>query len=112
MVKETYDFKSKHHLGQCEELETRIGKDLYDTVSSLKYKKSTENFQEQMKEDISSVNSLTDVFIFADKANNIYKASPEYIKKFWRKMQQTYAKSQQNISKSQSILKSKTLLKN
>ena len=78
-------FKSKHHLGQCEELET-FGKDLYDTVSSLKYKKSTENFQEQMKEDISSVNSLTDVFIFAEKANNIYKASPEYIKNFWRKM--------------------------
>ena len=39
-----------------------------------------------MKEDISSVNSLTDVFMFAEKANNIYKASPEYIKNFWRKM--------------------------
>ena len=36
MVKETYCFRSKHHPGQCKELET-FEKDLYNIVSSLKY---------------------------------------------------------------------------
>ena len=85
MAKETYGFKSKHHPGQCKELET-FKKDLWNIVSSLKYRKSTDYFQEQMKEDISSINSSLDVFIFADKTNNIYKAPPEQCKNFWREM--------------------------
>ena len=56
MVKEIYGFKSKHRPGQCKELET-FENDLYNTVSSLKYRKSNDDFQEQMKEDISSINS-------------------------------------------------------
>ena len=70
MAKETYGFKSKYHTGQCNELET-FEKDLYNIVSSLKYRKSTDDFQEQMKDDISSINSSLNVFIFADKTNNI-----------------------------------------
>ena len=35
-----------------------------------------------MKEDVSSINSSTEVLIFADKTNNIYKATPEQYKKF------------------------------
>ena len=80
MAKETYGFKSKYHPGQCNELET-FEKDLYNIVSSLKYRKSTDDFQEQMKEDISIINSSSDVFIFADKTNNIYKAPPEQYQK-------------------------------
>ena len=81
MVKETNGFKSKHHPGQCKELET-FEKDLYNIVSSLKYIKPTDDFQEQKKEDISSINSSPDVFIFADKTNNISKAPPQKCKNF------------------------------
>ena len=80
MVKETYGFKSNHYPAQYTELEI-FKKDLYNIVSSLKYRKSTDDFQEQMKEDISSINSSLDIFKFADKTNNIYKASPEQYKK-------------------------------
>ena len=80
MVKETYSFQSKHHPGQCKELET-FEKVLYSIVSSLKYRKSTDDFQEQMKEDISSIISSPGVFIFAGKSNNIHKAPPEQYKK-------------------------------
>ena len=80
MDKETYGFKSKHHPGQCKELETSE-KDLYNIVSSLKHRKPTDDFQEQMKEDISNINFTQDVFIFVGKANNICKASPEQYKK-------------------------------
>ena len=100
MVKETYGFKSKHHPGQCKELET-FEKDLYNIVSSLKYRKSTDDFQEQMKEDISSINFPPDVFIFPDKTNNIYKAPSEQYKKLLKgNVTKTYKKSTERFEKS------------
>ena len=50
-VKETCGFKSKSPSGQYKEIET-FKKDLYNIVSSLKYRKSTEDFHEQMEKDI------------------------------------------------------------
>ena len=100
MVKETYGVKPKHHPGQCKELET-FEKDLYNIVSSLKYRKSTDDFQEQMKEDISNINSSPDVFIFANKTNNIYKAPPEQYKKFLKEnVTKAYKKSTERLEKS------------
>ena len=54
---------------------------IYNIVSSLKYRKLTDDFQEEIKEDMSSINSSADVFIFAVETNNIYKAPPEQYKK-------------------------------
>ena len=99
MVKETYGFKSKYHPGQCKELET-FEKDLSNVVSSLKYRKSTDDFQEQMKEDISSINSSLDIFKFADKTNKIYKASPEQYKKPLKdNVTQTYKTLRERLEK-------------
>ena len=95
MVKGTYGFKSEHHLGQCRELEI-FKKVLYNIVSSLKYRKSTDDFQEQTKEDISSINSSTGVFIFTDHSNNLYKASLEQYKKLLK----------ENVTKSKCLEKS------
>ena len=54
-----------------------------------------------MKEDISSINSSPDVFIFADKTNNIYKALPEQYKKFLKEnVTKTYKKSTERLEKS------------
>ena len=95
MVKGTYGFKSEHHPGQCKELET-LKKVLYNIVSSLKYRKSPDDFQEQTKEDISSINSSTGVFIFADHSNNLYKAPLEQYKKLLK----------ENVTKSKRLQKS------
>ena len=46
MVKERSGFKFKHYSGQCKELKT-FEKDLHNPVSSLKYRKPTDDFQEQ-----------------------------------------------------------------
>ena len=81
MVKETYGFKSKHHPVQCKELET-FEKDLYNIVSSLKYRKSTDDFQEQMKEDISSINYSPDVFILKIRLIIYTKHDQNNIKNF------------------------------
>ena len=59
------------------------------------------NFQEQMKEDISSINSSPDVFIFEYKTNNICKAPPEQYKKLLKdNVTKTYKKSTKRIKKS------------
>ena len=61
-----------------------------------------------MKEDISSINSSPDAFIFEYKTNNICKAPPEQYKKLLKENVTKAYKSQQNVSKSQSIWKPKT----
>ena len=59
------------------------------------------NFQEQMKEDISSITSSPDVFIFEYKTNNICKIPPEQYKKLLKKnATKTYKKSTKHIEKS------------
>ena len=80
MNKETYGFKLKHHPGLRKELET-FEKELFDIISFLKFGNTITNFQKQLKEDISSINSYPNVFILADKTNNIYKTTPEQYKK-------------------------------
>ena len=49
--KETYGFKSKNPSDECKETET-FKKDLCNIVSSLKYRKSSDDFHEQMEKDI------------------------------------------------------------
>ena len=54
-----------------------------------------------MKEDISSINSSPDVFISADKTNNIYKAPPEQYKNLLKEnVTKTYKKSTERLEKS------------
>ena len=71
-----HGFKSKHHPGIIKQLET-FEKELFDIVSSLKFRNITDDFQKQLKEDISNIKLSADVLILADKTNNIYKATPE-----------------------------------
>ena len=54
-----------------------------------------------MKEDISIINSSSDVFIFANKTNNIYKAPPEQNKKRLKEnATKTYTKLTERLEKS------------
>ena len=72
---ETFGFKSKHHPCQLRELDN-FEKDLFNVVSSLKFRKLNDNFEEKMKSDISEIKSSPNVFTFEDKTSNIYKAAP------------------------------------
>ena len=54
-----------------------------------------------MKDDISSINSSLNVFIFADKTNNIYKAPPEQYQKLLKEnVTKTLKKSTEYLEKS------------
>ena len=62
MNKETYGFKSKTSPWHYKRME----KELFDIASSLKFRNSTEGFQNNKP-------PPPDVLIFPDKINNIYK---------------------------------------
>ena len=78
--KETYGFKSKHHPSQSKYLEA-FEKDLFNMANSPKFSQVRNDFQQKMKKDIAQIKSSNDVFIFADKTNNLYKSSPKEYKK-------------------------------
>ena len=97
--KEAYGFKSKHHHDIRKELET-FERDLFDIASSLKFRNTTDDFQNQLKEYVSSINSSPNVLLFADKTNNIYKATPEQYKKLLKdNITKTYKKSSYYLEK-------------
>ena len=79
MVKETNGFKYRHYPCKLKEVET-FEKDLYNIVSSLKYKNSTD--QKQLKEDILSIKSSQNVFIFADQTEIYTKHQQNNAKSF------------------------------
>ena len=66
----------KHHPGQLKEL-NNFEKDLFNVISSLKFRKLNENFHEKMKSDILDIKPSPNVLIFADKTSGIYKATPQ-----------------------------------
>ena len=55
-------------------------KDLYGIVTSIKHRNVNNNFQEKLKLDISKIRSSANMFIFADKTNNIYEMKPQDMK--------------------------------
>ena len=52
-------------------------KDLYGIVTSIKYRSVSNNFQKILKSDITKIKSSANMFIFADKSNNIYEMKPQ-----------------------------------
>ena len=77
---ETFGFKSKYHPRQLKELEN-FEKDLFNIVNCLKFRNVNDDFQEQMKSDLSDIKASPDVLMFADKTSNIYKVPPQEYKK-------------------------------
>ena len=99
MNKEAYGLKSKHHPGIIKQLET-FEKELFHIASSLKFRNTTDDFQKQLKEDISNIKSSPDVLIFAGKTNNIYKVTLEQYQKLLKKyVTKTYKKSSDLLEK-------------
>ena len=94
METEKFGFKSKNCPPQCRELQN-FQNDLYNIITRIKYRKSKDNFQAKMKEDISKIKaSSPNVLVFADKMTNIYQVSPsKYNKLLNDNVTKTYMKS-------------------
>ena len=78
--KETFDFKSKRCPPHCSDLIT-LEKDLSHMVKSLKFIHVKHLFQRELSEDIRKIKSSPNVFVFADKGNNIYEMLKDHHKK-------------------------------
>ena len=96
---ETFQLKSKHHPCQLRKLDN-FQKDLFKVVASLEFRKLNDSFEGKMKPDISEIKSSLNVFIFTQKASNIYKAARrEYNKVLKDNITKFYKKSTDRIEK-------------
>ena len=75
-------------------------KGLCNVVTSLKFRKLNNSFQEKMKSDILDIKSSLNMLIFADKTSNIYKAAlQEYNKLLKDNITKSYNKSTDRLEK-------------
>ena len=75
-------------------------KDLLNIAKSIKFRAVHNDFRQTMKEDTAQIKSSCDVFIFADKTNNLYKSSPqEYQKLLFNNITKSYQKSTKRLEK-------------
>ena len=96
----TYGFKSRNHPPQITLLE-EFEKDPCGVVTSIKYRNVNNNFQEKLKSEISKIKSSANMFIFADKTNNIYEMKPQdHEKLIMENIAKTYQKAPDKLEKS------------
>lgn len=96
----TYGFKTRNYPKQCTELE-EFEKDLLNMVKLIQFKNSTDAFQTKIKSDIATIKESPNVFIFADKTNNVYEMTPtDHEKLLADNITKTYKKAPQKLEKS------------
>lgn len=95
----TFGFKSRNHPKQCKEIEN-FEKDVLETVKTIKFKRSRDEFQTKMRNDCSEIKKSDNVYIFADKTNNIYEMSQhQHEKLLMENITKTYKKAPENLEK-------------
>ena len=67
-----YIFKSRKSPPQHKEL-IEFENDLVKLMQNVKFKHFSNDFQDQMKSDIESIKKSKNIYVFADKTNNLYE---------------------------------------
>ena len=65
---------SKNTPPQCAELE-QFEHDLFMLAKNIKFKKTYDKFQNQLKSDVLNIKNNSNILVFADKTNNVYELS-------------------------------------
>ena len=95
--KETYGFKSNFNPTPSKNL-LEFEKDLIALVKSVKFRRWTNKFQEQMKKDAKDINKTDKIIVKADKTSNMYKLTiDEYNKLLLNNITKTYRKADTEI---------------
>ena len=93
---ETYGLKTTITPKQVPEL-IEFEKELISMVPDLKFKRFTNNFQQQLRKDINSMKSSNKLYVPADKTTNMYKVTPqEYDRLLTNSITKTYKKTNNN----------------
>eukprot|EP00795_Rhopilema_esculentum_P011087 gene11087-biopygen13455 len=72
----TFGFKSRKCPPQNEDLDA-FESDLLNMIKHIQFRKTHDQFQDQLREDIKKINASTKAFIPADKTTNYYKLDSE-----------------------------------
>ena len=92
-LQENFGFKSRNTPPPQAELEY-FENDLFDMISSIKFRNRKDEFQKTLKDDIRKINASEKAFIFADKTTNIYELSPDdHLKLLKDNITKTYKKA-------------------
>ena len=88
-----YIFNSRKTAPQHKDL-IAFENDLVKLMQSVAFKHSYNDFQDQMKSDIESIKKSKNIYIFADKTNNLYETDiKNYNKLLINNISKTYKKS-------------------
>ena len=75
-------------------------KDIQTMIESIKFRSSQNEFQKKLKEDIKLINSSKNIFLSADKTQNIYEIKKEDYEKIIREnVTKTYKKTDMSLPK-------------
>ena len=74
---------------------------MFDIIKSIKFRKVRNKFQEELKEDLSKIRKSRNMFVFADKTNNVYEMkSEDHEKPILENITKTYQKAPKKLEKS------------
>ena len=68
-IKETYGFKSKFTPKQPEELKN-FKNEMFDRISQVKFRKTWDNFQHEMKKNLRKIGKSKSLIVLSDKTTN------------------------------------------
>ena len=93
----TYGFKTLKNAPQCSDL-TGFENDLNNLIANLKYSDKITPFQKRLSKDIKKINSSPNLFVKADKTNNIYEVDKKTYQKLLKdNVTSTYKIAEQDI---------------
>ena len=72
---------------------------MFNIANLLKFRPAHIDFQQAMKEDVTQIKSYCDVFMFADKANNLHKSLLEEQQLLFNNITKSYQKFMEYLEK-------------
>ena len=98
-TKTSFRFKSRYHPLPCTELE-HFKKDLIN-INNVTFIHNTNSFQKKLCADVTEIKNSRNIYVFADKTNNIYRMSTsEHNKLLKENVTKTYKKAPEKLQKS------------
>lgn len=98
-VPETYGLKTLNCPPQINDL-VPFEADMFEIVKSLKFRKTKNQFQAKLRQDIQTIRNTKTTLTFADKTSNIYKLSKEQHNKLLNNaVTSTYKKMNKNLDR-------------
>ena len=82
-INDNFGFKSNKTPPQNEHLNP-FENDIYELVKNIEFKNVKNKFQNKLKRDLKNIRTSKNIFVFADKANNLYEMSKENCNKLLR----------------------------